>query len=60
MNVYLITFKCYNSIKIIADNIIEAINKYQAFCMKHYKDSYNKRLDNMTSIKYLENFDYIQ
>lgn len=60
MNVYLIMFNWYDPIKVVADNVIEAINKYQPFCMKHYKNDYDKRLNSIISIKYIENFNYIQ
>lgn len=60
MNVYLITFKSYPPHKVIADNIIEAINKYQAFCMKRKATDCEERLNNMACVKYLEDFDYIQ
>ena len=60
MHVYFITFKSYPPHRVIADNIIEAINKYQAFCIKQKIDNYEERLNNMTSVKYLEDFDYIQ
>lgn len=58
MNIYLITFGCYPSRKIIANNIVEAINKYQKHCIEKNLDC-DARLNNMTSIKYVEGFDYI-
>ena len=60
MHVYFITFKSYPPHKVIADNIIEAINKYQAYCIKRNITDYEQKLNDMTSIKYIEDFDYIQ
>ena len=60
MNVYLMTFKSYPPHKVIADNIVDAMIKYKDFCIKRKISNCEERLGNITSIKYLEEFDYIQ